>query len=206
VFTPKLPRLAVAAGERCESCGQARSVHRGETLVARGHRYPTWVVAEALKELGQGQPDGAVSVRAYRRLEGHPASILARLEAAEGGQGLERDEPRACVASGGGLDGAVLAGAVRPVGRRPVGGGGSEPAAAGQAATACVHSHRRHPGVQHEEGARPRQPEVRGAGVVRGVRRPGRATQGGTAAAAAGLPTSRCGRLPAAAQRTGVRA
>lgn len=78
-FTPRLPRQAVVAGETCPACGQGRCVHRGETVVARGHRYPTWVVAEALRELGGGQSYGAVSVRAFERLGGGQSDLLARM-------------------------------------------------------------------------------------------------------------------------------
>lgn len=78
-FTPRLPRQVVSAGDSCPACGQGRCVHRGETVVARGHRYPTWVVAEALRELGAGQSYGAVSVRAFERLGGGQSDLLARM-------------------------------------------------------------------------------------------------------------------------------
>jgi hypothetical protein len=69
-FTPLLSRRVVGPGDTCDVCDEPRCVHRGETTVARGHRYTTRIVAEALSELGQGKSYGDVSVRAFQRLRG----------------------------------------------------------------------------------------------------------------------------------------
>lgn len=68
-FFPKLPRQAVGAGEYCEHCEEPRCVHRGETVVARGHRYTTVVVAQALAELGAGATYARTSLLAFQRTQ-----------------------------------------------------------------------------------------------------------------------------------------
>ena len=66
-FTPPLPRDHVhARGVPCAVCGEHRGVHRGETAVARQHRWSARVVAEGLAQLSAGVSYGEVGRWALR--------------------------------------------------------------------------------------------------------------------------------------------
>lgn len=62
VFTPVLPRDHVHLGDQhCDDCDEIRGVHRGETAVARRHRWSTRTVARALYDLSGGASYADVS-------------------------------------------------------------------------------------------------------------------------------------------------
>ena len=93
-FFPKLPRQAVGAGEYCEHCEEPRCVHRGETIVARGHRYTTVVVAQALAELGAGASYARTSLLAFQRTQPGllmPLSVQAQTRAGKNAWRLAAD-------------------------------------------------------------------------------------------------------------------
>ena len=66
-FTPPLPRNHVHERDvPCSVCGERRGVHRGETAVARQHRWSARIVAEGLAQLADGTPYGETGHWALR--------------------------------------------------------------------------------------------------------------------------------------------
>lgn len=68
-FTPALSRLVVNHGDTCPECATLRAVTRGDTNAARGHKFTTRIVAQALARLANGDSYGATSVWAKRQME-----------------------------------------------------------------------------------------------------------------------------------------
>jgi hypothetical protein len=66
-FTPPLPREHISVeGRPCPHCEEQRGVHRGETSVARRHRFTTRTVVRGLESLSKGDPYTKVSLLALK--------------------------------------------------------------------------------------------------------------------------------------------
>ena len=84
-FTPVLSRLVVDHGETCSECATLRSVNRGDTNAARGHKFTARTVAQALVRLAQGTSYGAVSVWAKNEMERHHTHHVTPIKTGKAG-------------------------------------------------------------------------------------------------------------------------
>ncbi|MDQ1247660.1 MAG: hypothetical protein QG597_2031, partial [Actinomycetota bacterium] len=66
VFTPRITRQAVNAGEHCEACAEEKSIHAGEVSAGRGHHYTAHQVADGLVALSRGDTYASVGEAARR--------------------------------------------------------------------------------------------------------------------------------------------
>lgn len=83
VFTPTLPREHVSVdGQPCSHCDEIRGIHRGETAVARRHRFTTGTVTRGLEDLSKGQPYTKVSLEALKN-SGYAIGSRRRRERSE---------------------------------------------------------------------------------------------------------------------------
>lgn len=78
VFTPRITRQQVDAGEHCEACAEEKSIHAGEASAGRGHHYTAHQVADALVALSRG--DTYASVGEAARVARAQAGRVRRAE------------------------------------------------------------------------------------------------------------------------------
>jgi hypothetical protein len=70
-FTPALSRLVVNHGEDCLECATLRAINKGDTNAARGHKFTTNIVAQALSKLANCESYGATSVWAKQEMDAY---------------------------------------------------------------------------------------------------------------------------------------